>query len=248
VLLSQRSLESDRQNRTRALPVGATRNVAIPSKARLNPEQGGWAFSVRAKTEREKTRASQPDEPFVDPPYLFVRGVAWRGRSDTTAGWELVSGLKSSGQTARIAAALLTQSEDMPVRPRVRANGRSGQAIPAERSGAIDVSKPAAMMNIPYELEIIENCVSCELRRDKWFCGLSPEVLKSFGAARHLSTYLGSEILFVEGQPPRGVLVLCSGKVKLSTTSRDGKVLILKRAGPGEALGLSAVISGRNTK
>ena len=43
---------------------------------------------------------------------------------------------------------------------------------------------------------------------------------------------------------PRGGLVLCSGRVKLSTTSRDGKVLILKMAQAGEALGLSAVISG----
>ena len=48
----------------------------------------------------------------------------------------------------------------------------------------------------------------------------------------------------MEGQTPRGIVVLCSGKVKLSTTSRDGKVLILKMADPGEALGLSAVISG----
>jgi CRP/FNR family transcriptional regulator, cyclic AMP receptor protein len=38
--------------------------------------------------------------------------------------------------------------------------------------------------------------------------------------------------------------VLCSGKVKLSTTSRDGKVLILKVAEAGEVLGLSATISG----
>ena len=100
------------------------------------------------------------------------------------------------------------------------------------------------MMNTPYGLEIIENCVTCKLRRDKWFCGLSPDVLKSFSAASHLSTYPGGAILFVEGQTPRGVLVLCLGRVKLSTTSRDGKVLILKVAEPGEALGLSAVISG----
>ena len=134
MLLSQRSLESDRQNRTRALPVGElTRTVAIPSKARLNPDQGGWAFPVRATTQREKTRASQPDEPCVDPLYLFVCGVAWRGRSDTTAGWELVSGVKSSGQTARIAAALLTQPEDMPVRPRVRAmDDRGKPSLPSE--------------------------------------------------------------------------------------------------------------------
>jgi CRP/FNR family transcriptional regulator len=49
----------------------------------------------------------------------------------------------------------------------------------------------------------------------------------------------------VEGQIPRGAYVLCSGKAKLSTTSRDGKVLILKIAEAGEVLGLSAVISGQ---
>jgi CRP/FNR family transcriptional regulator len=73
---------------------------------------------------------------------------------------------------------------------------------------------------------------------------LSSDVLKAFSACSHLSTYPGDAILFVEGQMPRGGFVLCSGKVKLSTTSRDGKVLILKMAEPGEALGLSAVISG----
>jgi CRP/FNR family transcriptional regulator len=45
---------------------------------------------------------------------------------------------------------------------------------------------------------------------------------------------------------PRGLFILCSGKVKLSTTSRDGKVLILKTAEAGEALGLSAAISSQS--
>ena len=106
------------------------------------------------------------------------------------------------------------------------------------------VIEKVVTMNTPYGLEIIESCVACKLRRDKWFCSLSPEVLKSFSAASHLSTYPGGAVLFVEGQMPRGAFVLCSGKVKLSTTSREGKVLILKMATPGEALGLSAVISG----
>jgi CRP/FNR family cyclic AMP-dependent transcriptional regulator len=78
------------------------------------------------------------------------------------------------------------------------------------------------------------------LRRPKWFCCLSPEVLKTFSAESHLGTCPGGAILFVEGQMPRGAFVLCSGKVKLSTTSREGRVLILKMAEPGEALGLSA--------
>jgi CRP/FNR family transcriptional regulator len=99
-------------------------------------------------------------------------------------------------------------------------------------------------MNTPYGLEVIENCLTCQLRKDKWFCGLSPELLKLFSAASHPATYPGEAFLFVEGQMPRNALVLCSGKVKLSTTSRDGKVLILKVAGSGDVLGLSAAITG----
>lgn len=99
-------------------------------------------------------------------------------------------------------------------------------------------------MNTPYGLEIVDNCQTCKIRREECFCNLSPAVLKSFSAISHQTTYPADATLFVEGQNPRGVFLLCSGKVKLSTSSRDGKVLILKMAGPGEMLGLSAVISG----
>lgn len=99
-------------------------------------------------------------------------------------------------------------------------------------------------MNTPYGLEIVESCLTCKLRKNKWFCGLSPETLKLFSAASRPATYPGGALLFVEGQTPRNALVLCSGKAKLSTTSRDGKVLILKVAQAGDVLGLSAVITG----
>src|SRR5260370_9285411 len=98
-------------------------------------------------------------------------------------------------------------------------------------------------MNSAWGVEMIENCVSCKLRKDKWFCGLSSDVLRSFSASSHLSTYPGGAVLFVEGQMPRGGLILCSGRVKLSTASRDGKGLILKMAAPGETRGLSPVSS-----
>jgi len=62
--------------------------------------------------------------------------------------------------------------------------------------------------------------------------------------ASHKNVLPAGAILFVEGQTPRGVFVVCSGKLNLSTTSREGKILILKTAGPGEALGLSATLSG----
>ena len=79
-----------------------------------------------------------------------------------------------------------------------------------------------AEVNTPYGLEIVDSCVTCRLRKDHWFCGLSPDVLKMLSTVSHLSTYPGGAVLFVEGQMPRGAYVLCSGKAKLSTTSREG--------------------------
>jgi CRP/FNR family transcriptional regulator, cyclic AMP receptor protein len=246
VLLSERNPEPNRRNRTRALPVSRTiGTVAIRSHAWRNPADRGRALSGRVE-KRAKIRASQPDEAGIDPLYMFVCSLSWHKQANASAGWELVRCLKSSGQTARIAAALLARAKhvQLPVRDMLRSRDGPGQPAVESAPAIPDVSKVVVMMNTPYGLEIIENCVSCKLRRDKWFCGLSPDVLKSFSVASHLSTYPGGAILFVEGQTPRGALVLCSGKVKLSTTSRDGKVLILKMAEPGEALGLSAVISG----
>ena len=52
-------------------------------------------------------------------------------------------------------------------------------------------------------------------------------------------------MLFVEGQLPRGVFVLCKGIVKLAITSSSGTTVIVKLAEPGEVLGLSATLSGK---
>jgi CRP/FNR family transcriptional regulator len=50
-------------------------------------------------------------------------------------------------------------------------------------------------------------------------------------------------MLFIEGQQPRGVFVLCTGKAKLSTSSREGKTIITKIAEAGDVLGLNGTIS-----
>ena len=101
-------------------------------------------------------------------------------------------------------------------------------------------------MRAPYGLDTIESCMSCKARRDSFFCRFSPNVMRSFDGASYHSVMPPGALLFVEGQTPRGVYVLCSGKAKLSTTSKEGKVLILKQAEAGEVLGLSAAISGTN--
>ena len=99
-------------------------------------------------------------------------------------------------------------------------------------------------MKAPYGLDIIDDCTTCNNRIAQFFCGVSPSVLQSLNQVSHKSTLPAGAILFVEGQAPRGMFIICSGKVNLSTTSREGKILILKTANTGEALGLSASISG----
>jgi CRP/FNR family cyclic AMP-dependent transcriptional regulator len=184
----------------------------------------------------------------VDPLYLFSCGVLWHRERDASAGWELIQFLRSQDKGSRgIAAALLARTEHARLLIRDLRRARVRVTKPA----ALSVDNPVGQtpskvdgMNTPYGLEIVESCLTCKLRKDRWFCGLSSEVLKLLSSASHLSTYPGGAVLFVEGQTPRGAFVLCSGKAKLSTTSRDGKVLILKIAEAGEVLGLSAVISG----
>ena len=99
-------------------------------------------------------------------------------------------------------------------------------------------------MKGPYGLEVVDNCMECNSQSGGSFCQFSYPVLQSLDLASHKTTLPAGAILFVEGQTPRGMFVVCSGRVNLSTTSREGKILILKTAGPGEALGLSATISG----
>ena len=101
-------------------------------------------------------------------------------------------------------------------------------------------------MRTPYGLEIIESCMGCKASREAFFCRLSSAVLRAMDVVSHHTVMPAGAVLFVEGQTPRGIFILCSGNVKLSTTSREGKVLILKQSGAGEVLGLSAVISGTN--
>jgi len=99
-------------------------------------------------------------------------------------------------------------------------------------------------MKSPCDLEMIDDCMQWTNPTQGFFCGLSQTALRSLNEISHKSTLPAGAILFVEGQNPRGTFILCSGRVNLSTTSREGKILILKTAEAGEALGLSATISG----
>lgn len=97
----------------------------------------------------------------------------------------------------------------------------------------------------PYGLEIIESCLSCKMRGEHTFCDLSQYALQELEKITLPTTYPRGAVLFVEGQSPRGLFVLCRGRVKLSISSREGKTFILKVAQAGEVLGLGATVSGK---
>src|SRR5246127_3567588 len=106
------------------------------------------------------------------------------------------------------------------------------------------VSTDGTLVRTPYGLEIIENCLACPHREERLFCNLSDTAIKGLASITSSAAYPKGATLFVEGQPARGVFILCSGRVKLSTSSADGKTLILRISEPGEVLGLPATITG----
>jgi CRP/FNR family cyclic AMP-dependent transcriptional regulator len=173
----------------------------------------------------------------IDPFYLFGCYVEWERREDPSAGWELMAAAQSNdAETHAQARALLAGSRHF---------GGSGAGIPSR--SAFHKKRPPdpeTEMKAPYGIELVENCAACPLTRPTFFCGFSRSVREALDQVSHKSVLPAGAILFVEGQVPRGMFVVCSGKVNLSTTSREGKTLILKTAAPGEALGLSAIISG----
>jgi CRP/FNR family cyclic AMP-dependent transcriptional regulator len=100
-------------------------------------------------------------------------------------------------------------------------------------------------MRAPYGLNILDNCLSCPFRGEHLFCNLAVPAGQRLNEVKSTAVYPKGAMLFIEGQLARGVFVLCSGKVKLSTTSREGKTIITKISEPGDVLGLNAVISNR---
>jgi CRP/FNR family transcriptional regulator, cyclic AMP receptor protein len=98
-------------------------------------------------------------------------------------------------------------------------------------------------MRAPYGLTILDNCVTCPVREEHLFCNLPHSAAQKLNEIKSTAVYPKSAMLFIEGQQPRGVFVLCTGKAKLSTSSSEGKTIITKVSEPGDVLGLNATIS-----
>src|SRR5205814_9276480 len=109
--------------------------------------------------------------------------------------------------------------------------------------GATISTSVNSAMRAPYGLTILDNCVTCPVREEHLFCNLPPPAVKKLNEITSTAIYPRSTRLFIEGQQPRGVFVLSTGKAKLSTSSSEGKTIITKISEPGDVLGLNATIS-----
>jgi CRP/FNR family cyclic AMP-dependent transcriptional regulator len=221
-----------RSNLVRLLPVpagvGVKTNQVSPSATWLEPVP-------RAGLDQAPSKNIAPE---IDPLYLFACQVEWDRRADPSAAWEVISATRSLNEDTRAHARRLLERTQQPRSPLPQ----DGNAEYRDSPG----STQEAGMRTPYGLEVIESCMGCKASREGFFCRFSQNLLRAVDGASYHSVMPSGALLFVEGQTPRGVYVLCSGKVKLSTTSKEGKVLILKQAEAGEVLGLSAAISDTN--
>jgi len=95
----------------------------------------------------------------------------------------------------------------------------------------------------PYGLRVVENCVDCSARQKNLFCRMSADTMREMNMIRQTALYPQGAVLFVEGEMPRGLFVLCSGEAKLTAGSNNGESIILRLAESGELLGLSSLIA-----
>ncbi len=87
------------------------------------------------------------------------------------------------------------------------------------------------------------NCPGCSQAGKGAFCKFGPQS-RAFLESNSIKTdYLRGSSLFREGDRSNAIFLVCSGKVKVSATSREGRVLILRIAQAGDVLGMSAALS-----
>lgn len=87
-------------------------------------------------------------------------------------------------------------------------------------------------------------CAGCPARTQSIFCNLDEAGLGELAQLLQMRTYPRGTVLFMERDEPRVVYCISSGRVKLSSSSPDGRGVIAALAGPGTFLGARAILLG----
>ncbi len=86
------------------------------------------------------------------------------------------------------------------------------------------------------------SCVSCETKGPHCFCSVDRSALARLNELGSWVKLPPRSVVLREGYLPDHVYVVCSGTLKLVTSSSDGRLLLLRIVGPGDVLGLAAAL------
>jgi CRP/FNR family transcriptional regulator, cyclic AMP receptor protein len=86
------------------------------------------------------------------------------------------------------------------------------------------------------------SCLSCTTKGSHCFCALDRSALQRLDGLGSWMRLDAHQPLLQEGSASNHVYVICRGTIKLTTSSYDGRLLILRIVGPGDVLGLAAVL------
>jgi CRP/FNR family cyclic AMP-dependent transcriptional regulator len=251
-------LLTNKYQRVSPCPAGPFLETALPVTSpyvrdhdvrdHANPATGWRAARMKPPSRDPDLQPAPPTHPQeVDPLYLFARHIEWLQQEEPSAAWDILAAAQSThGDTRAHARSLLASSRQLGG---LGQGSGSGRVLKPKRSSMRESERESNTnmnmnMNVQFGLETIDHAALPSNVYPGFFSGLSVSTLQSLNDVCHQSLLPAGAILFVEGQNPRGMFILCTGKVNLSTTSREGKILILKTAAAGDALGLSAAILG----
>jgi CRP/FNR family transcriptional regulator, cyclic AMP receptor protein len=88
----------------------------------------------------------------------------------------------------------------------------------------------------------MSKCQHCPNAGKHAFCSLSEDARCFLDSQSIGVEYPRGTVLFREGDQCEAVFIVCSGKIKVSVTSREGRTMILRIADGGDVLGMSAAL------
>jgi CRP/FNR family transcriptional regulator, cyclic AMP receptor protein len=88
------------------------------------------------------------------------------------------------------------------------------------------------------------HCQNCPNTGKHAFCSLGADARCFLESQSIAMEYPRGTVLFREGDFCGAIYVICSGKIKVSVTSREGRTMILRIASGGDVLGMSAALNG----
>jgi CRP/FNR family transcriptional regulator len=88
------------------------------------------------------------------------------------------------------------------------------------------------------------SCEECTVTGAHCFCSLNRDALGHLDQMGTEVRYTAGERVVEEGAAAERICIVCHGTLKLTTSSRAGRLLLLRILGPGDVLGLASALKG----